>query len=164
MQVPTISLSGPRTTDLVLCRPAQPGLLSDPAGEAPGQCDTSVFKRKLIANFGQSVHLSCRCCGCAVPYNPVLYFPCSLGAGEAGAEWLHYSKTRGRYTVTSRPEKHVLTSEHGLVVIAVGEADSGRYDCLHNGQLVSSFHIAVDAHRCSAPNKTADYQKIYSDW
>lgn len=129
------------------CRPAQPGLLSDPAGEAPGQCDTSVFKRKLIANFGQSVHLSC-----------------SLGAGEAGAEWLHYSKTRGRYTVTSRPEKHVLTSEHGLVVIAVGEADSGRYDCLHNGQLVSSFHIAVDAHRCSAPNKTADYQKIYSDW
>ena len=27
-----------------------------------------------------------------------------------------------------------------------------------------SYHIAVDSHRCSAPNKTADYQKIYSDW
>ena len=52
----------------------------------------------------------------------------------------------------------------GLVVISISEADSGRYDCVHRGQLVSSYHIAVDSHRCSAPNKTADYRKIYSDW
>ena len=87
------------------------------------------------------------------------------------------------------------------LILSVAETDSGRYDCLYNGQLVSSFHIAVDSHRlalacfwqnileispiyrtnpkhificivlfifsslrCSAPNKTADYQKIYSDW
>ena len=50
------------------------------------------------------------------------------------------------------------------MVISISEQDSGRYDCVHNGQLVSSYHIAVDTHRCSAPNKTADYQKIYSDW
>ena len=81
MQVRIISVSGPRITDVVLCRPAQPGLLSDPAGEAPGQCDTSVFKRKLIANFGQSVHLSCRCCDCAVSYDPALYLSLQSGSG-----------------------------------------------------------------------------------
>ena len=85
-----------------------------------------------------------------------------------------------RYTVSFAPEKHVLTNDHGLVVIrwarfylcsyqsqnqsfslsieccmmlisnlilSVAETDSGRYDCLYNGQLVSSFHIAVDSHR-----------------
>jgi hypothetical protein len=29
----------------------------------------------------------------------------------------------------------------------VTELDSGRYDCLYRGQLVSSYHIAVDTHR-----------------
>ena len=32
-------------------------------------------------------------------------------------------------------------------IYSVAETDSGRYDCLYNGQLVSSFHIAVDSHR-----------------
>ena len=103
-------------------------------------CDSSLF---------QSVHLSC-----------------SLGQVASGeeVEWHHYSKTKGRYTVQFAPEKHVITSERGLVVISIAEEDSGRYDCVQGGQLVSSYHIAVDTHRCSAPNKTADYQKIYSDW
>ena len=33
------------------------------------------------------------------------------------------------------------------LILSVAETDSGRYDCLYNGQLVSSFHIAVDSHR-----------------
>jgi len=99
--------------DAGLCRAYDSTLLHDPTGTKSGLCDSSLFKRKLMANFGQSVHLSC-----------------SLGQSE-------------------------MTSS---------EEDSGRYDCVHNGQLVSSYHIAVDTHRCSAPNKTADYQKIYSDW
>ena len=45
--------------------------------------------------------------------------------------------SRGRYTVTFAPEKHIITSEQGLVVISISEADSGRYDCVHRGQLVS---------------------------
>ena len=127
--------------------------LHDPTGTKSGLCDSSLFKRKLMANFGQSVHLSC-----------------SLGqvqltsSHDSEVEWHHYSKTKGRYTVSFAPEKHIITSEQGLVVISISEADSGRYDCVHRGQLVSSYHIAVDSHRCSAPNKTADYQKIYSDW
>ena len=101
-------------------------------------CDSSLF---------QSVHLSC-----------------SLGqvTSREEVEWHHYSK--GRYTKQFAPEKHVITSERGLVVISIAEEDSGRYDCVQGGQLVSSYHIAVDTHRCSAPNKTDDYQKIYSDW
>ncbi len=54
---------------------------------------------------------------------------------------------QGRYTVGVSPEKHVLTNDNGLVVISLSEADSGRYDCLYRGQLVSSYHIAVDTHR-----------------
>lgn len=134
-----------------VCRGYRQGLLQDPTGAREGLCDASIFKRKLIANFGQSVHLSCS-------------VGRSVSTLEADVEWHHYSKTKGRYTVTFSPEKHVLTNDHGLVVISVSDTDSGRYDCLFNGQLVSSFHIAVDSHRCSAPNKTADYQKIYSDW
>lgn len=126
-------------------------LLSDPTKTKEGLCDSSIFKRKLIANFGQSIHLSC-----------------SVGKSEltaqTGIQWHHYSKTKGRYRVAYKAEKHVLTNDHGLVVINVNDNDSGRYDCLFDGQLVSSYHIAVDTHRCSAPNKTADYQKIYSDW
>lgn len=134
-----------------VCKNFQPNLIQDPTGTKEGLCDASIFKRKLIANFGQSIHLSC-----------------SVGRSETvqdnAIEWHHYSKNKGRYTVGLSPEKHVLTNDHGLVVISVSEADSGRYDCLYRGQLVSSYHIAVDTHRCSSPNKTADYQKIYSDW
>ena len=84
-----------------------------------------------MANFGQSVHLSC-----------------SLGQVASGeeVEWHHYSKTKGRYTVQFAPEKHVITSERGLVVISIAEEDSGRYDCVQGGQLGSSYHIAVDTY------------------
>lgn len=133
------------------CSAYSSSLLSDPTQTKEGLCDASIFKRKLIANFGQSIHLSC-----------------SVGKSElteqSGVEWHHYSKTKGRYRVEFRAEKHVLTNDNGLVVVSVADQDSGRYDCLYQGQLVSSYHIAVDTHRCSAPNKTADYQKIYSDW
>ena len=75
-----------------------------------------------MANFGQSVHLSC-----------------SLGQVASGeeVEWHHYSKTKGRYTVQFAPEKHVITSERGLVVISIAEEDSGWYDCVQGGQPVS---------------------------
>ena len=46
-----------------------------------------------------------------------------------------YSK--GRHIVQFAPEKHVITSERGLVVISIAEEDSGWYDCVQGGQLVS---------------------------
>lgn len=63
-----------------------------------------------------------------------------------------------------RPDKYIETSEHGLVIIAVNEADSGRYDCWMGGSLLCSYNITVDAHRCAPPGKSHDYQKVYSDW
>lgn len=30
--------------------------------------------------------------------------------------------------------------------------------------LLCSYNVTVDAHRCSPPAKSNDYQKIYSDW
>ena len=129
-------------------------MLHDPTGTKTGLCDSSLFKRKLMANFGQSVHLSCT----------LGQFQMTGSDAGGEVEWHHYSKSKERYTVNFAPEKHIITSEQGLVVISISEQDSGRYDCVYKGQLVSSYHIAVDTHRCSAPNKTADYQKIYSDW
>jgi len=137
--------------DSSVCRAYQPNLVHDPTGEKEGVCDSSLFRRKLTANFGQSVHLSC---AVGKKHSTI----------ESTVEWHHYSKTKGRYSVKFQPDKYVLTNDNGLVVISVSEQDSGRYDCLFEGQLVSSYHIEVDSHRCSAPNKTADYQKIYSDW
>lgn len=63
-----------------------------------------------------------------------------------------------------RPDKYIETSEHGLVIIAVTEADAGRYDCWMGASLLCSYNVTVDAHRCSPPAKSNDYQKIYSDW
>ncbi|XP_023340558.1 semaphorin-2A [Eurytemora carolleeae] len=88
-------------------------LLSDPTRSKDGLCDSSIFKRKLIANFGQSIHLSCSVGKSAV-------------TSDSGVEWHHYSKTKGRYRVELRTEKHVLTNDNGLVVISVSDQDSGR--------------------------------------
>ncbi len=30
--------------------------------------------------------------------------------------------------------------------------------------MISGVQLTVDAHRCAAPNKTADYQRVYSEW
>ena len=91
------------------------------------------------------------------------------------------------------PIKYIETTERGLVVITVNEADGGRYDCFLGGSLLCSYSITVDAHRyvfdghiemkykmttwsskilifyllfnrCTPPHKSTDYQKIYSDW
>lgn len=43
----------------------------------------------------------------------------------------------------------------------VNEADAGRYDCKMGGDIVCSYNITVDAHRCSAPARTNDFQKVW---
>lgn len=78
--------------------------------------------------------------------------------------WYHFSKEKGRYEILFRPEKYIETSEHGLVIIGVTEADAGRYDCHMGASLLCSYNVTVDAHRCAPPAKSNDYQKIYSDW
>ena len=45
--------------DAGVCRSYDSTLLHDPTRTKSGLCDSSLFKRKLLANFGQSVHLSC---------------------------------------------------------------------------------------------------------
>lgn len=82
--------------------------------------------------------------------------------------WYHYSKEKGRYQIAYKygagGDKFIETSEKGLVIVGVNEQDAGRYDCWLGGALLCSYNITVDAHRCSAPAKSNDYQKIYSDW
>lgn len=53
-----------------------------------------------------------------------------------------------RYEIKYSPTKYIETTERGLVVITVNEADGGRYDCYLGGSLLCSYSITVDAHRC----------------
>jgi len=34
-------------------------LLQDPTGQNEGACESSLHRQKIIANFGQSLHLPC---------------------------------------------------------------------------------------------------------
>ncbi|XP_044756007.1 semaphorin-2A isoform X1 [Coccinella septempunctata] len=137
--------------DSNVCKPYSPGLLQDVSNSTVDVCDSSVVKKKMIVTWGQSLHLGC-----------FLKMPTVLSSQTI--TWYHYSKDKGRYKIQFRPEKYIETSERGLVIIAVTEADAGRYDCSMGASLLCSYNVTVDAHRCAPPAKTNDYQKIYSDW
>ncbi|CAD1478503.1 unnamed protein product, partial [Heterotrigona itama] len=141
--------------DTNTCKPYEPGLLQDVSNSTADVCDSSVGKRKLVVTWGQSVHL-----GCFVKMPEVL--------ANQEVRWYHYSKEKGRYQIAYKygagGDKFIETSEKGLVIVGVNEQDAGRYDCWLGGSLLCSYNITVDAHRCSAPAKSNDYQKIYSDW
>ncbi|XP_065170848.1 semaphorin-2A isoform X2 [Atheta coriaria] len=134
-----------------VCKPYSPGLLQDVSNSTIDVCDSSVVKKKMVVTWGQSLHLGC-----------FLKMPAVLASQTI--TWYHYSKEKGRYKIVFRPDKYIETSEHGLVIIAVTEADAGRYDCWMGASLLCSYNVTVDAHRCSPPAKSNDYQKIYSDW
>lgn len=133
------------------CKAYVPGLLQDVSNEIANICDRSVVEQRMLVTWGQSLHLGC-----------YLKVPEILNGNVIS--WVHYSKEKGRYQIPYRPDKYIETSEHGLVIIAVTETDSGRYECWLGSSLLCSYNITVDAHRCSAPGKSNDYQKIYSDW
>lgn len=137
--------------DSNVCKPYSPGLLQDVSNSTVDVCDSSVVKKKMIVTWGQSLHLGC-----------FLKMPAVLASQTI--TWYHYSKEKGRYKIRYNPEKYIETSEHGLVIISVTEADAGRYDCWMGASLLCSYNVTVDAHRCSPPAKSNDYQKIYSDW
>nr|CAD7206713.1 unnamed protein product [Timema douglasi] len=121
-------------------------LLQDVSNITQGVCDSTIVKKKMVVTWGQSVHLGC-------------FLKMPLVLNTHSVTWYHYSKEKGRYPIVYRPDKYILTSEHGLVIIAASEADSGRYDCWLGGALLCSYNITVDAHRCVAPGKSHDYQK-----
>ncbi|XP_039291270.1 semaphorin-2A [Nilaparvata lugens] len=133
------------------CRPFQPGLLQDVTNSTAGVCESSVVKKKLAVTWGQSVHLSC-------------FERMPQVLSSQAVTWYHYSKEKGRYQIVYRSDKYIETCERGLVIVAANEQDGGAYDCWLGGALLCSFNITVDTHRCSPPNKSRDYHKIYSDW
>lgn len=133
------------------CKPYQPGLLQDVGNTSRSICDSSIGKKKLVVTFGQSVHL-----GCFIKMPQVLKsFP---------IVWYHHSREKGKYMITYRIDKYISTSEGGIVVVSVSEADAGLYECWLAGSLLCVYNIAVETHRCSPPGKSVDYHKVYSDW
>ncbi|XP_071445173.1 semaphorin-2A [Hetaerina americana] len=133
------------------CKPYIPGYLQDVANTTHSMCDSSAMKKRMVVTWGQSIHL-----GCFLKMPEVL--------ANQHVIWYHHSKDKGRSQVIYKPGKYIETSERGLVVVGITEADGGRYDCWVGGQLLCSHNVTVDAHRCSAPTKSHDYQRVYSDW
>ncbi|XP_047004553.1 semaphorin-2A-like [Schistocerca americana] len=136
------------------CRAYSPGLLQDVTESRPGICDGSAARRVLAATWGQSVHLGC--------FHRV---PRALRGHHFS--WTHTPFSPGALPAPiaySRSDKYVETSEHGLVVLSVTEADAGRYDCWLGGSLLCALNVTVDAYRCAAPTQSRDYRQVYSDW
>lgn len=136
-----------------ICAMNSPHLLQDPSGEAEGLCEASLHRQKLSVNFGSSFHLAC-----------TLRQLEDHQVQEPTITWYHYDLNGKRRKIDMPTAKHVFTQDNGLVIIGMGERDAGRYDCRLGRETVSSYQLTVDLQRCAAPNKTADYQKVYSDW
>jgi len=137
--------------DAHTCRPYMPGLLQDVAGSEPGLCDSSVSRVKLSATWGQALHLGCD-----------VKLPQELG--EHTVTWHLWNKERGRHRLEPDPAHYVPTTLNGLVVLSVTERDAGRYEARLGTDLLCVYSVSVDVHRCAAPDRAQDYQKIYSDW
>lgn len=118
----------------------------DVGNETNDICDTSVAEKKIIVTYGQSVSL-----GCFTKVPEVLR--------DQEITWYHHFK-KIHYSST----KHYASAEGGLTMLSMTEQDAGRYDCHLGGSLLCSYSITVDAHRCTPPNRSSDYQKIYSEW
>lgn len=71
------------------CRSYVPGLLQDVSNSSISICDSSVVKKKMVATWGQSVHL-----GCFLKVPEVL--------SSQSVTWYHYSKEKGRYQIVFR--------------------------------------------------------------
>lgn len=130
-------------------------LLQDPTNQAEGMCESSIPRKKMTANFGTSVHLSCELRN--MPAEEL----------ETPIRWYHYDlngKRRKIHAPMVSKEKHVFTQDNGLVILGVTEGDAGRYDCRLGMDTISTYSVSVDMGRCSAPTQTTDYQKAYSAW
>lgn len=60
--------------------------------------------------------------------------------------------------------KYIATVEGGMVIVGASEEVGGQYDCKLAGDLLCTFNLTVDAHRCSPPTQKEDYHRVYSNW
>ncbi|XP_041972853.1 semaphorin-2A-like isoform X2 [Aricia agestis] len=133
------------------CRAYSPGLLHDATNSTPSICEASAPLRTVRAGYGQSVHLA------AFGRTPE-------ALKDQNVVWYHHSREKGRYKINYDWDRVLQTSERGLVLLSVSEADRGRYECYFGPTLVASYNLDIDNHRCTQPSKSQDYRQIYSDW
>ncbi|XP_043240676.1 semaphorin-2A-like [Amphibalanus amphitrite] len=133
------------------CRPYVPGLLQDVTGSQTGICDSSVPRRKVAATWGQALHLGCNV---KLPEQ----------RSHQPIDWYLWNKERGRHRLEPSPSKYVPTVGGGVVVLSATEQDAGRYEARLGEDLLCVYTVTVDTHRCSAPDKSQEYQKVYADW
>ena len=83
-------------------------LLQDPTSQADGICEASIARKKMTANFGASIHLSCE----------LRNF--QSGVSDLQVTWVHYDlngKKRKIHASLASKDKHIYTQENGLVIL-----------------------------------------------
>ena len=93
------------------CDTANPYLLQDPQGVAEGICEVSLPRKKITANFGSSIHLSCAISHVDQPIS--WYFYNDL---NNNGRHISFSGSNAQFN-----SKYVLTQTNGLVVIGIKE-------------------------------------------
>ncbi|XP_022236701.1 semaphorin-2A-like, partial [Limulus polyphemus] len=78
-------------------------------------------------------------------------------------QWTHLSHEKGPRSIKPHRDKYLLTSDHGLVIMAVTGRDTGQYECKLGDDTLCNYNVTVDSKTCNAPSEN-DYKKIYSDW
>ncbi|XP_076304965.1 semaphorin-2A-like isoform X2 [Tachypleus tridentatus] len=134
------------------CRPYNRGFLQDVTKAIPNICEDCEKKKLMSVYWGQSVHLAC-----AVHAEDMKRL--ELGT----IHWVHYSRDKKKMLVSQRQDKYIITSDYGLVIMALTDHDSGRYDCRVGAHTLCSYNVTVDSKTCNPPTEL-EYKQIYSNW
>ncbi|CAG7818868.1 unnamed protein product [Allacma fusca] len=147
-----------------ICKPYSPGLLQSVGGNgAMCNCRRCAQQKRVVANWGQSLHLQCSVTlpghfssFVSQPYK-WYHYPLSSQNSQQQAQVIKFSS-----------EKHVLTADRGLVVLSVSETDGGQWQLRYEEKDISltlcSYNVTVEVQKCAAPTQASDFQKVYAEW
>ena len=64
----------------------------------------------------------------------------------------------------------MLTADLGLVILSISETDGGQWQLRYEEKekdmslTLCTYNVTVEVQKCSAPSKSSDFQKVYSEW
>ncbi|XP_021968718.1 semaphorin-2A isoform X2 [Folsomia candida] len=154
-----------------ICKPYSLGLLQNVGGNGAicSNCRRCSQMKRVVANWGQSLHLQC---------SVTLPGHSSSSLVSQAYKWYHYatpSQNNQPQAIKYSSEKHVLTSDRGLVILSVSETDGGQWQLRFEEKdisltqtrpslLLCAFNVSIEIQKCSAPEKASDFQKVYAEW
>ncbi|ODM98388.1 Semaphorin-2A, partial [Orchesella cincta] len=128
-------------------------------------CRRCSQQKRVVANWGQSLHLQC---SVSLPGHTSSSFI------SQPYKWYHIPASSSQnnpnqpQAIKYSSEKHVLTADRGLVILSVSETDAGQWQLRFEEKDISltlcSYNVTVEIQKCSAPTQASDFQKVYAEW